>query len=171
MKHEHIRFRVDLIRILFHVTIQNQRHTSERAVQLTWSNTFHLRLRPHRDLCDENLAEPRVGFEQHEMIRALHRQRSLHARLNFGERVTFLAKVSEKARDEVVQRNAAIECFVVSRSHVDAASLPKLHPATSREFAVCGADGVCVYVVTSCEVACAWQSFGDFEVVTDDTEN
>jgi hypothetical protein len=28
-----------------------------------------------------------------------------------------------------------------------------------------------VYVVTSGELARAWQSFGDFEVVTDDAEN
>src|SRR6185503_15909744 len=105
------------------------------------------------------------------MIRALHRQRSLHPRLDVGERVSFFTQVSEKARDQVIECNSVLDRLVGSRSHVNAASLAKLDPATSREFAICGADGVRVYVVTPGELARAWQSLGDFEVVTDDAEN
>src|SRR6185503_1440721 len=69
------------------------------------------------------------------------------------------------------QCKPVLERLVGSSSDVNAASLPKLDPTASSEFAICGADCVSVDVVTSGEFARARQALGDFEVVTDNAED
>src|SRR5215217_6007817 len=105
------------------------------------------------------------------MIGTLHRQRSLYAGLYLSERVTFLTQISEEPRDELIECESVLERLVSSRSHVNAAAFAKLDPPASRQLAICGADGVGVYVITPREVACARQALSDFEVVADDAEN
>src|SRR6185369_4079971 len=105
------------------------------------------------------------------MIGTLHRQRSLYAGLYLSERVTFLPQVSEETRDELIERESIIERLVSPRAHVNTAAFAKLDPPASRQFAICGADSIGVYVVTTREVTCARKALSDFEVVADDAEN
>ena len=92
--------------------------------------------------------------------------------LVFGQRYPSSAEMSEggETRDDLAECNAV---FHTRRSgeDVNAASLPKLDPASPGQFTICGADCVCVDVVAPREFARAWQALGNFEVVTDDTED
>src|SRR5215218_3456798 len=105
------------------------------------------------------------------MVRTLHGQRTLDPCLYFGERVSFLTKVSEKTRDELIEGDVILEQLVVSRPDVYAASLAKLDPAAARQLAICRAHRVRVYVVTPRQIARAWQTLGDFQVVADNAKD
>ena len=105
------------------------------------------------------------------MIGTLDRQRSLKTSLYLSERVTILTQVSEKPRDELIEREPILERLVSSRSHENAAAFAKLDPAASRQLTIRRANSVGVYVVTSREVTRARQALSDFEVVAHDAEN
>jgi hypothetical protein len=105
------------------------------------------------------------------VIGTLHRQRPLHAGLYLRERVPFLTKVFKKTRDDLFECEAGVEWFIVTFANIHSASLAKLNPSASRQLAICGADCVCVYVVTPREVARAWQAVADLQVVADNAED
>src|SRR5205085_6414015 len=93
------------------------------------------------------------------------------AGVDLGERVSVFAKVSEEACDELVQREFVVERLIISRAHVNSASLPKLDPTTPRKLTISSADCVSVDLVTPCEFACTRQTFSDFEIVADDAQH
>src|SRR5215217_3353332 len=105
------------------------------------------------------------------MIRTLHGERTLYTCLYFGERVTFLTKISEKTRDNLIECDVIFEHLVVSRADVYSAALAKLDPSTARQVAICRAYRVRVYVVASRQVARAWQTLGDFQVVAGNAQD
>src|SRR5437762_11410583 len=105
------------------------------------------------------------------MVWSLHGQRALNACLNFRERVAFLPKISEEARDELIERELVVNRFVLSRAHINTASLPKLYPPASRKFAISGAHGVRVNVVAPRELARARQTLRYLEIATDNAED
>src|SRR5512132_341426 len=123
MKYEQISLRLDPMRVPFEMPIQDQRHSARRAVKVLRSSSSDCHFRRSGDFGNENLAQLRIGLDQQEIIRALQRQRPLNTCLYFRERVSILAQVSEKTPDELIEREPVFDGLVVSRSHVNAASL------------------------------------------------
>src|SRR6185369_14634761 len=105
------------------------------------------------------------------MIRTLHRERSLHSRLYLSERISLFTKVSEEARDDLVECQPIVERLVISRSHVNTAAFAKLNPAPAREFAIRRTDSVGVDIVAAREVTRARQTLGNLQIVADNSEN
>src|SRR5256885_6348832 len=118
MKREHIHLRFDPLSKRFEMPIQNQRHSARDAIELFRSNASYLHVCGFRDFSNENLTELRIRFEQQKVIWSLYGEQSLNASLDFRERVSILAQVSEETCNQLIEGEFVVEWLVVSCAHV-----------------------------------------------------